>query len=139
MRHEFWFFYELTFAILLTLLSGYVTHAIIPVYGPRDITPKINDKRSERVFFKLVHNLLSKGSAAGTAAGTAFPSGHTSATVVVLLMTWYLHTLLFYLLLPIGVGLIISTIYGRFHYVTDVIIGIGYAIMAFLVTVAIYD
>lgn len=135
LRNEILFFYESTFAILYALLAGYITHIIIPVYGPRDIFQKINDKRSDKFFFKFVHNLLSKGSA----AGTAFPSGHTSSTAVVLLMTWHLHTPLFYFLLPIGVGLIISTIYGRFHYVTDVIIGIGYAIMAFLVTVAIYD
>lgn len=135
LHHEALCFYESTFAILSTLLSGYLTHVIIPVYGPRDIFLKINDKRSNKLFFKLVHKLLSKGSA----AGTAFPSGHTSATTIVLLMTWHLHTPLFYWLLPIGIGLIISTIYGRFHYVTDVITGIGYAIMAFLVTVAIYD
>lgn len=135
LHEEFLFFYEIIFAILFALLSGYITHVIIPIYGPRDIFPKINDSRSDKLFFKLVHRLLSKGSA----AGTAFPSGHTSVATVVLLMTWHLHTPLFYLLLPIGIGLIISTIYGRFHYVTDVIIGIGYAIMAFLVTVAIYD
>lgn len=135
MEHNYRFFNQCTFAILFTLLAGYATHAIIPVYGPRNIFPQITDKRSNGVFFKLVHKVLSKGST----PGTAFPSGHTSSATIVLLITWYLGTPLFYLLLPFGLGLIISTIYGRFHYVSDVVIGIGYAIMAFLLTIAIYD
>lgn len=135
LQHNIIFFYECTFAILLTLLLGYITHIIVPVHGPRTIFPKIIDKRSQGCFFKIVHHVLSKGST----PGTAFPSGHTSSACIALFMTWHLNMPLFYILLPIGIGLIISTIYGRFHYVADVIIGIAYAIIAFLITISIYD
>lgn len=135
LRHEMLFFEQCTFAILLTILSCYITHALIPVLGPRTIFTQITDHRSHGLFFKWVHRILSKGSS----PGTAFPSGHTGVASIVLLITWHLHTPLFYALLPVGLGLIISTIYGRFHYVSDVIVGMGYAMIAFLVTLTIYD
>ena len=82
----------------------------------------------------MVHKLLEKGST----DGTAFPSGHTGIASVIFLITWYLNTPLFYFILPLVIGLIVSTVYGRFHYVVDMIFGAIYAIMAFIVTRWVY-
>ncbi|AUH71040.1 PAP2 superfamily [Legionella sainthelensi] len=133
LRQEFVAFYECQFAILFLLFSCYVTHSIIPVCGPRNIFEKIKDRRSQGIIFRATHKLLQDGSA----TGTAFPSGHTGVASVILLTTGYLHTPLFYYILPFGIGLIISTIYGRFHYVIDMVFGFLYALIAFLIATSV--
>lgn len=132
--HDFNKYYESLFAILLLLFSCYLTHALIPVSGPRNIFEKIKDHRSQGFFFRLVHKILENGST----YGTAFPSGHTGLACVVLLITWHVQLSLFYCILPFALGLIISTIYGRFHYLIDVIVGFFYALIAFFITVWLY-
>lgn len=132
-RQEFLSFYECQFVLLLLLFLCYVTHSIIPAYGPRNIYEKIKDHRSNGFFFRLTHKLLQKGST----PGTAFPSGHTGVSSAVLLTTWHLNTPLFYYIVPFGVGLIISTIYGRFHYIIDMIFGFLYALIVFFVATSL--
>jgi membrane-associated phospholipid phosphatase len=134
LQHETLWFEKSIFMMLLLFFLCYITHSWIPVCGPRNLFDKINDHRSDGVCFKLVHTILAKGST----HGTAFPSGHTGIATVVLLITWYAETPLFYYLLPLGLGLIVSTIYGRFHYMLDLIAGLFYAGVAFLFTVWVY-
>ncbi|WP_131780164.1 phosphatase PAP2 family protein [Legionella bozemanae] len=133
LRQEFVSFYECQFVILLLLFSCFLTHSIIPACGPRNIFEKIKDHRSQGFFFRITHKLLQDGST----TGTAFPSGHTGLSSAVLLTTWSINPLLFYFILPFGVGLIISTIYGRFHYVIDMIFGFLYALIAFFITTSL--
>ncbi|MEP6993006.1 MAG: phosphatase PAP2 family protein [Acidobacteriota bacterium] len=58
-----------------------------------------------------------------------FPSGHTMISVAVLLVAWKRARDVFWFLLPVAVGLVISTVYCRYHYVVDLIAG---AMLAFL-------
>lgn len=129
LRQEFVAFYECQFVILLLLFSCYITHSFIPACGPRNIFKKISDQRSQGFFFRITHKVLQENST----TGTAFPSGHTGVSSAILLTTWHLHSPLFYYILPLGIGLIISTIYGRFHYVIDMIVGFLYALIAFFI------
>lgn len=134
LKQDILMFNESIFMILLLLFSCYITHGLIPVCGPRNIFEKIQDHRSQGFFFRTVHKILENGST----HGTAFPSGHTGIASIMLLMTWSAHLSLFYYILPIGIGLIISTIYGRFHYMLDVIFGLLYAFITFLITLKVY-
>lgn len=133
LRHEYEAFYACQFVILFLLFSCYITHSIIPVCGPRTIFDKIKDHRSLGFFFRTTHKILQDGST----AGTAFPSGHTGVSSALLLTTCYLDSPLFYFILPFGLGLIASTVYGRFHYVTDMIFGFFYALIAFFVMLSL--
>ena len=130
LKGQFVQFYEYVFICLFLLFSCYLSHCVIPVCGPRNLFEKIQDHRSDGYIFKLVHKILERGST----YGTAFPSGHTGIACVALLMTWHLSSSVFYFILPLAIGLIISTVYGRFHYVLDLIVGSLYAIIAFLIT-----
>ena len=67
-------------------------------------------------------------SARGGARGGAFPSAHVSGALVVLLVAWRHHRRLAVALVPIVVGLIVATVYGRFRYAVDAIAGIGLAL-----------
>lgn len=127
-------FYQATFAMLCLLFSCFITHGLVPVYGPRNIFEKISDQRSHGFFFRLVHTVLEKGAT----PRTAFPSGHAGLASVVLLICYTCNVSLFYVVSPVAFGLIISTIYGRFHYGVDVVFGFIYAVIAFLMSLFVF-
>jgi membrane-associated phospholipid phosphatase len=52
-----------------------------------------------------------------------------SASIIVLVVAWKRQRQLAYLLLPIVLGVIVATVYGRFHYVLDTIAGLALGIM----------
>ena len=68
-----------------------------------------------------------------------FPSGHTMIASVVLLVAWKRARRLFWFLLPVGVGLILSTVYCRYHYAVDVLAGLALAFATVPLGDWIYD
>ena len=57
------------------------------------------------------------------------PSGHTMMTLISIICAFKLKSCYKWLILVIGISLIFSTVYLRYHYVVDVIAGIGFAII----------
>ena len=62
--------------------------------------------------------------------GGCLPSPHCAASTVMLVAAFRYHRKVFIALLPIIVSIYISTVYGRFHYATDVPAGILTAVLA---------
>jgi membrane-associated phospholipid phosphatase len=62
----------------------------------------------------------------------AFPSGHTAITLTVVYLAWRFERRLFAFFLPVALALIASTVYCRYHYVVDVIAGIGLALLTII-------
>ncbi len=56
------------------------------------------------------------------------PSGHTQIVLMVLFLAYRYEKLLFYLFFPVICLLILSTVYLRYHYVIDLLVGGGLAI-----------
>jgi len=74
----------------------------------------------------------------GRVRGAAFPSQHVAGTVAALWAAWRHRRWLFWTLLPLAICMCIATVWGRYHYVADVLAGIvsgtlGYAIGSWLV------
>jgi membrane-associated phospholipid phosphatase len=61
------------------------------------------------------------------------PSGHTQIALMVLYLAHRYEKFLFYLFLPIVCALILSTLYLRYHYVIDLLVGIALAILCMIV------
>jgi membrane-associated phospholipid phosphatase len=76
-------------------------------------------------FFGLVHQV----SARGGARGGAFPSAHASGALVVFLVAWRRQRRLACLLSPIIAGVVMATVYGRFHYALDTVAGLLLAVV----------
>lgn len=57
------------------------------------------------------------------------PSGHTMMTLVNILLAFRFRSRLRYLFLVIGGSLIVATVYMRYHYVVDVLVGAGLALI----------
>jgi membrane-associated phospholipid phosphatase len=75
----------------------------------------------------LVHFVSDRGGA----RGGAFPSAHTSVACIVWLVAWTRDRHLAYWLTPLVGGILVATIYGRFHYVLDVVAGVLLAVTVF--------
>jgi membrane-associated phospholipid phosphatase len=92
---------------------------VLPADSPYYLSPHLGPPLSGHFFFDLVHQM----SARGGARGGAFPSAHVSGAVVVTLVAWRHQRRLAYLLLPIIGGVMMATVYGRFHYALDTLAG----------------
>ena len=66
-------------------------------------------------------------------AGGSIPSPHTAAATIMWVMAYRYHRPSFWILSPIILSLYISTFYGRYHYVTDAVVGIVVAFLALTV------
>ena len=122
-------FGELLLTLSTVMLGSYLFFILLPVDSPYYLSPRLGPPLSGHFFFDLVHQM----SAFGGARGGAFPSAHVSGAVVVSLVAWRHQRRLAYLLVPITGGLLIATVYGRFHYVLDTLAG---ATLAIVVVVA---
>lgn len=112
-------FREVVFAECLTFNVCLICYIFMPVAGPRYLFEKINGRLANGLFHRLTHTILSIGSS----KGTAFPSSHSAIAVIVLLYAMRYDTFAFIILCPFCVGLVIGTVYGRFHYAIDAVAG----------------
>ena len=117
-------FGELVLMLSTVLLASYLFFILLPVDSPYYLSQRLGPPLSGHFFFELVHQV----SARGGARGGAFPSAHASGAVVVTLVVWRYQRRLAYLVVPISGGVLIATVYGRFHYVLDTIAGVALAI-----------
>ena len=131
-RHEA--FYETVFAEILVFNVCLIWYLFTPVAGPRYMFEKIKGNLAEGFFHRLTHAIVSRGSS----KGTAFPSSHCAVAVIVLLCAARYDLLVFIIVCPFCFGLVIGTIYGRFHYAVDAIIGTVLACVTFGIAPIVY-
>ncbi len=67
-------------------------------------------------------------------AGGSIPSPHAAAGTIMWAMAYRYYRIGFWVLAPIMISLYISTFYGRYHYVTDAVVGILVALIALKVS-----
>ncbi len=109
---------------------GYILYAIFPA-----VSPSIAIKNVYVVPISgtpLADFGLSIEGTFSSASRDAFPSLHTAITLLVLLLAFKHIRWLFWVLLPFGLGLFVSTVYLRHHYVIDLIAGVPLGILAFI-------
>ncbi|UCE18343.1 MAG: phosphatase PAP2 family protein [Gemmatimonadota bacterium] len=106
------------FAFYLSF-AGFI---LFPAEGPWVTLKHLQTVPLEGGFFHHLANLIEQH---GTIPGGAFPSSHITVAFAVLTGTFTEYRNLFYTLLPIFLCMSVSTVYGRYHYVADVIAGIA--------------
>ncbi len=118
-------FRELLFLVGVAFYGSYLFFILFPVDSPFYLAAPPDGPIADYFFYKLVHEISSRGGA----RGGAFPSTHVSASIIVLVVAWKRQRRLAYLLLPIVLGVIVATVYGRFHYVLDTIAGLALGVV----------
>ena len=62
--------------------------------------------------------------------GGTIPSPHAAAATIMWIMAYRYHRPSFYIITPIVLSLYVSTFYGRYHYLTDALVGVAVAFLA---------
>jgi len=73
----------------------------------------------------------------GQYAGGSIPSPHCANATVMWLIVYRYHRRCFWILAPIVLSLYVATFYGRFHYMSDAVIGIVVGVGAYLLAPAL--
>lgn len=118
-------FRELVLLLSVTMYGSYLFFILLPVDSPFYLAQPLGPPLAGQFFFDLVHAVSERGGA----RGGAFPSAHVSGAVIVWLVTWRYQRRLAYVLAPVVVGIIVATVYGRFHYAVDTIAGFALALL----------
>jgi membrane-associated phospholipid phosphatase len=110
-------FDDLLFTSAMAYYISFLGFILFPVAGPRFALATIHQVKIDGGFFtSLAQGLIS---VAGI-HGAAMPSSHVAVALVVLVYAQRHHRLLYYVLSPFILSLFVATVYGRFHYVSDV-------------------
>lgn len=112
-------------SVALTALLGYSGYALVPVVGPHIFQTDVYRDPLPGAEFALGMIGQVQGS-----ARDGFPSLHTAMTVVLAVLMWRDARRLFWCYLPVGLGLLLSTLYLRRHYAVDLAAGLATAAFA---------
>jgi membrane-associated phospholipid phosphatase len=116
-------FDDLVPLVATAMYASYLFFMLFPVDSPYYRTPRLGPPFAGHFFFDLVHAVSDRGGA----RGGAFPSAHVTGSLVLWLVAWRNQRRLALVLAPIVVGIVVATVYGRFHYVLDVAAGAALA------------
>jgi membrane-associated phospholipid phosphatase len=125
------------FTLMVVYYVSWAGYFCIPALGPRfaqaaAYTVSLTTTPISRFINDTINNLEKT-------KFDVFPSGHTMISVAVLIVAWKRARDVFWYLLPVATGLILSTVYCRFHYVVDVIAGTVLAFATVPVGDRVYD
>ncbi len=124
-RRAFW-------AVMTSSMAAYVVGYVISIFFPIEspwfaLAPLQHGDLAGGPFTGLI-SLIER---LGRVHGAAFPSAHVSGSTVALLGAWRYDRKLFWWFLPSYLGMLFSTVYGRYHYVADVFAGIAVGFLGF--------
>ena len=118
------------FTIAVTFFISYLGFIFFPVAGPRFA---LADLHQVELGGGLISHFAQYLVQRAGIRGAAMPSSHVAVALVVLVYAKRHHRLLFYVLSPLVFSLFVATVYGRFHYVSDVIAGLLVGAISILV------
>lgn len=108
--------------VTITFFLSYFIFIFFPVAGPRFFIAGQITAQYRGLFF--AHYLRDFMTHAGFRGG-AFPSSHVGVAVVILFFMWrFKPKVAVTVFLPIVIALSLATVYGQYHYFTDVIAGL---------------
>lgn len=128
---------ESFFLYLVCYYGAYIMYFFIPVEGPRFYlrglhTVALNGVVLSEPIRSLIDTLEPNKL-------DAFPSLHAAILTVTMLVTYRHNRKLFYAFIPCAIGITVSLVYLRYHYVIDVIVGFVWAIMSYQISGKIYQ
>ena len=127
---------SLIFGMSLAYYFCFILFVLIPVAGPRFT---LADKYSVPLIGYFLPEIQARMMAKFALRGAAFPSSHVamvmaSSFIVKRYMPW-----LFKIIFPLSIMVALGAVYGRYHYVTDVVAGGIVGIVSALITYKVYQ
>jgi membrane-associated phospholipid phosphatase len=107
-----------------TAVANYTVYFIavlFPIESPYHALAAMNTTPLSGGYFAAAIEFIERF---GRVHGGAFPSAHVAGSTVAILASWRYRRWLFWVCLPFFVSMCVSTVYGRYHYIADVLAGI---------------
>jgi len=137
--HELERFHFWVFIVVLGFYLSYLGYLAVPAIGPRFLPAIVADQTKPLTGVLLFTSVREALDRAEGITRDCFPSGHTELTLLVLYYAFRLHRKTFRWLLPFGIGIIVSTVYLRYHYVVDVVAGALLAVAIVAIATPLYN
>jgi membrane-associated phospholipid phosphatase len=129
-------FNQSVFIVAFGYYISFIGYILFPAIGPRYTLIHLQSVPLEGSFLTdFVRDLLN---AIEHNKRDCMPSGHTQIALMVLYLVHRYERFLFYVLFPIVCGLILSTIYLRYHYVIDLFAGATFAVGSVIIAPRLY-
>lgn len=123
-------------ACCLAFFMSYILFFLYPIEGPRwFFSGQYLNEIEGPLFRPLVEMVIETGAF----RGGCMPSSHVAVALVLMMFCFKYYRPAGWLLLPINIGLAIGTFWGRFHYVSDVVVGAAIGFFATLLVWKYYD
>jgi len=109
-----------TTATLLIFFSSYLLFFLYPIEGPRwHYAAEYINSVDGPFFRQMVEYVIANGAV----RGGCMPSTHFAIAIVIMLYCFKHYRKVGFMMVPINIGLAAGTVWGRFHYISDVVIG----------------
>ncbi len=129
-------FNESIFVLTFGYYASFIGYILFPAIGPRFTLTSFHSVPLEGTWITdFVRNTLN---ALEHNKRDCMPSGHTQIVLMVLYLAYRYEKLLSCLFFPIICGLILSTVYLRYHYVIDLFAGVAFAIASLIIAPQLY-
>lgn len=129
-------FNESIFVLTFGYYASFIGYILLPAIGPRfTLTPFHSVPLDGTWITDFVRDTLN---ALEHNKRDCMPSGHTQIVLMVLYLAYRYERFLFCLFFPIICGLILSTVYLRYHYVIDLFAGVAFAIASLIIAPRLY-
>ena len=102
--------------------SVYIIAVLFPIESPYFALASLNPTALHGGAFTATIELIEHF---GRVHGAAFPSAHVAGSMVAILAARRYKPRLFWLCLPFFIMMCVATVYGRYHYVADVLAGLA--------------
>lgn len=124
----------LLFAVVLASHQNFFFYVFVPIRSPFLVADLPEFSHLIHYNFEL-HGLwmtdtIRKGLLDSTTMRyDCFPSGHTCLTTTTALIAWRYHRKAFWVISPLAFSLVFSTLYLRYHYLIDLVVGVTFAVV----------
>ncbi len=124
-RRAFW---TVLTSMAIAHYAVYVISVLLPVQSPFHAFPALQHAPLAGGPVTGLINLIERF---GRVRGAAFPSAHVAGAFAALLGAWRYRRWLFWVHLPLFALMVVSTVYGRYHYAADGLAGLLVGVIAF--------
>jgi len=122
-------FRETLVTVILCFYCGYILYVLFPAAPPRLTLKHLFYVKFDGSPIHDVETLMF--SVLPSESRCAFPSLHAAVTLLSLMFAWKYTRTTFWIILPFCIGLFLSTVYLRHHYVVDLLAGWVLAVLAY--------
>jgi membrane-associated phospholipid phosphatase len=124
-RRAFW---AVLTSMAIAHYAVYVLAVLLPIESPFHAFPVLQSAPLDGGPVAALMNLIERF---GRVRGAAFPSAHVAGAFAALLGAWRYRRWLFWVHLPLFTCMVVSTVYGRYHYAADGLAGLLVGAIAF--------